>query len=74
MSDDVERGFSSGKTVLVALSGGVDSSVTAVLLNERGYRVIGGMMSLWAEEGGPANRCCSPEAELLARQVCRTLG
>jgi len=70
----VERRFSSGKTVLVALSGGVDSSVAAVLLNEQGYRVIGGMMSLWAEEGGPANRCCSPEAELLARQVCRTLG
>jgi len=52
----------------------VDSSVAAVLLHERGYRVIGGMMSLWAEEGGPANRCCSPEAEQLAREVCRTLG
>jgi tRNA-specific 2-thiouridylase len=45
-----------------------------MLLHERGYRVIGGMMSLWAEEGGPANRCCSPEAEQLARQVCRNLG
>ena len=73
MSCEVERRFSSGKTVLVALSGGVDSSVAAMLLHERGYRVIGGMMSLWAEEGGPANRCCSPEAEQLARQVCRTL-
>jgi tRNA-specific 2-thiouridylase len=51
----------------------VDSSVAAVLLHERGYRVLGGMMSLWAEGGGAANRCCAPQAEQLARQVCRTL-
>jgi tRNA-specific 2-thiouridylase len=70
----VERRSSSETTVLVAMSGGVDSSVAAILLHERGYQVIGGMMSLWAEEGGPANRCCSPEAEELARQVCHTLG
>ncbi len=61
-------------TVLVAMSGGVDSSVAAVLLHEQGYGVIGGMMSLWAEEGGPANRCCSPEAVEGAREVCRGLG
>jgi tRNA-specific 2-thiouridylase len=60
--------------VLVAMSGGVDSSVAAGLLHEQGYAVIGGMMSLWAEEGGPANRCCSPQAVEGAREVCRQLG
>lgn len=61
-------------TVLVAMSGGVDSSVAALLLHEEGYQVIGGMMRLWAEEGGPPNRCCSPEAEEGARQLCDRLG
>jgi len=56
------------------MSGGVDSSMAAVLLHEQGYEVVGGMMRLWAEEGGPANRCCSPQAIEDARQVCQMLG
>ncbi len=62
------------ETVVVAMSGGVDSSMAAVLLHEQGYKVEGVMMSLWAEEGGPANRCCSPQAVQDARQVCQMLG
>ena len=35
------------KTVMVAMSGGVDSSVTALLLQKEGYRVLGGTFVAW---------------------------
>jgi len=62
--------------VLVALSGGVDSSVAAALLVEQGYQVAGTMLRLWAEPGpddSPTNRCCTDEAVQRARQVADQL-
>ena len=64
-------------TVVVAMSGGVDSSVAAALLVERGYNVIGVMMRLWAEVGcgvASTNKCCTPEAVEDARRVADQLG
>ena len=61
--------------VVVAMSGGVDSSVAAALLVEQGYNVTGLMLHLWSEPGpGVDNRCCTPEAVEDARRVARTLG
>jgi len=56
------------------MSGGVDSSVAAALLVEQGYEVVGLMLRLWAEAGGAANRCCTPDAVADARSVAQALG
>ena len=63
-------------TVMVAMSGGVDSSVAAALLVEAGYRVVGATLKLWclANDDGGAGRCCSAQSLDDARAVCRTLG
>jgi tRNA-specific 2-thiouridylase len=64
--------------VVVAMSGGVDSSVAAALLVHDGYDVIGIMMRLWSapSSGGPIvqNRCCTPDQIAVARKVADKLG
>jgi tRNA-specific 2-thiouridylase len=60
--------------VVIAMSGGVDSSVAAALLKQQGYEVIGMMMRLWSEPGSEIyNRCCTPDAMALAKRVAAQL-
>ncbi len=60
--------------VVVAMSGGVDSSVAAALLKQQGYDVIGMMLRLWSEPGKQeSNRCCTPDAMAQARRVAGIL-
>lgn len=62
------------KKVVVAMSGGVDSSVAAALLVQQGYEVVGIMLRLWNEPGREeSNRCCTPDAMALARRVAARL-
>lgn len=56
------------KRVLLGMSGGVDSSVSAVLLQRQGYEVIGATMRLWEEKDTPNT------AVIDAKKVCEKLG
>ena len=60
--------------VVVAMSGGVNSSVAAALLKQQGYEVTGMMLRLWSEAGKEeSNRCCTPDSMAQARRVAAIL-
>jgi tRNA-specific 2-thiouridylase len=63
-------------TILVAMSGGVDSCVAAALLHRAGHTVIGVTMKLWcyAEGPSPARGCCTLEAIDDCRAVAHRIG
>ena len=61
-------------TVVVGMSGGVDSSAAAALLREQGWNVIGVTLHLWDYvKEGHAGRCCAPEDQYDAARVCAAL-
>lgn len=70
------------KRVVIAMSGGVDSSVTAALLHEAGYECIGMHLRMWEETenseqetvNSKRNKCCNLNGVEDARWVCEKLG
>ena len=61
--------------VLVALSGGVDSAVAAVLEQRGGAEVVAVTLKLWADQHNDGEQsCCSPEAVLRARALAHSMG
>ncbi len=61
--------------VVVAMSGGVDSSVAAALLKEQGHEVLGMTLKVWSHgDSASCGRCCSPEDIDDARAVADKIG
>jgi tRNA-specific 2-thiouridylase len=61
--------------IIIAMSGGVDSSVAAKLLVDQGHEVAGIFLHFWKETGEEKeNKCCSLKALMDARRVCQKIG
>ena len=68
---NLEYMSNSNKTIVVGMSGGVDSSVSAYLLKEQGYKIIGLFMQNWQSEPGEV---CTSEIDFKdASEVCDKL-
>ena len=65
-----------GRRILVGMSGGVDSSVAAWLLQRDGWDVIGVTMKVWPQDciSRAEDKCCGPSAIADARAVAHRLG
>ena len=76
-TDTPRKVISMNKRILIAMSGGVDSSVTALLLKDQGYECMGATMNLFQNEtiGQPMDRtCCSIYDVQDAESVCKRIG
>ena len=74
----LDIGGTPGRSVLLAMSGGVDSAVSALTLAEAGHRVVGLTMKNYCygdfDAAVPERSCCSTEAVDDARAVCQSIG
>jgi len=74
MLSETKRGQGAGgRSVVAAMSGGVDSAVTALLLREAGYDVATVTFRLHDGERG-SRSCCSPDTVLFARDTAHRMG
>ena len=69
--DHTDSDVTAKPKVLVAMSGGVDSSVAASLLKEQGFEITGSMLRFWPDDrpAGAFDLCCSPDAAYDARRI-----
>ncbi|MBT3909783.1 MAG: tRNA 2-thiouridine(34) synthase MnmA, partial [Rhodospirillaceae bacterium] len=70
-----QQSLENGARIVVAMSGGVDSSTTAALMVEAGYEVIGVTLQLYdhGEATGRKGACCAGQDIYDARRVAETL-
>jgi len=61
------------KKVIVAMSGGVDSSVAALLMKEKGYEVVGVFLKCWSDTKDFSGECTWKEERRYAHEICRKL-
>ena len=65
--------------ILIAMSGGIDSSVTAYMLKEKGHDLVGVRFNLWTDTLAPAeaqllsNKCCDAQSAARAKHISETL-